>query len=270
MNITNQSEFMRNFTFLSLGKSNTSKIVTVTSIIIGASIVSMVHAPQTNALASSGEIINETLGADDESILAFATMDRQTPSFLARKSIEKNETVEAAAPTADRIKVIPVPDELSVGSSELLAIAETTTFKTPEKAPSSTGTVITSVSGNGYPWANAPFPNSIADDWGMYQRQCVSYAAWKVAASGRQMPFWGGRGNASSWDDNARADGIAVSSTPQVGSVAVSHAGGYGHVSYVEQVYGDGTIRISQYNAGWDGMYSEEKLSTSGLVFIHF
>jgi surface antigen/FtsZ-binding cell division protein ZapB len=122
----------------------------------------------------------------------------------------------------------------------------------------------------GYPWASAPFPNTIADPWGMYKRQCVSYTAWKVYKSGRHMPYWGGHGNANQWDENARAAGIPVDGNPRIGDVAVSNKGVYGHVMYVEAVYGDGTIYISQYNAGWDGRYSEARVSTSGLVFIHF
>lgn len=122
----------------------------------------------------------------------------------------------------------------------------------------------------GYPWANAPFPNEISDPWGMYQRQCVSYTAWKVWKSGRHMPYWGGRGNANEWDDNARAAGIPVDGNPRVGDIAVSNNGYYGHVMYVEAVNGDGTIYISQYNAGWDGRYSEAKIAVGNLVFIHF
>jgi surface antigen len=121
-----------------------------------------------------------------------------------------------------------------------------------------------------YPWANAPFPNSITDPWGMYQRQCVSYTAWKVASSGRHMPYWGGFGNANQWDDNARAAGIPVDTNPRVGDVAVDNNGYYGHVMYVEAVHDDGTITISQYNASWTGQYSEGRRSAAGLYFIHF
>jgi surface antigen len=125
--------------------------------------------------------------------------------------------------------------------------------------------------GGGYPgkWAFAPI-DSIVDSWGMYNRQCVSYAAWKVWSTGRYMPYWGGRGNANQWDDNARAAGIPVDTNPQPGSVAIKNAGFYGHAMYVEHVYGDGTIYVSQYNAGWDGNYSEARISAAGLVFIHF
>jgi surface antigen len=122
----------------------------------------------------------------------------------------------------------------------------------------------------GYPWANAPFPNSIPDPWGMYQRQCVSYTAWKVASTGRYMPYWGGRGNANQWDDNARAAGIPVDGNPRVGDVAVNNSGYYGHVMYVEAILGNGKVRVSQYNANWDGMYSVSDVTIAGLQFIHF
>lgn len=138
-----------------------------------------------------------------------------------------------------------------------------------ENARYNVGKVVSGGSG-GYPWANVPYPSSSVDPWGMFKRECVSYTAWKVHTSGRYMPYWGGRGNAKLWDDNARAAGIPVDTNPRVGDVAVSNAGRYGHVMYVEAVHGDGTITVSQYNASWDGKYSEVRRSTTGLVFVHF
>ena len=133
--------------------------------------------------------------------------------------------------------------------------------------------------GGGYPgstngpwgkWGcNYPLDYSI-DTWGMYNRECVSYTAYKVAASGRYMPYWGGRGNANRWDDNARASGIPVDGNPRVGDVAISNSGYYGHAMYVEHVYEDGRILISQYNASWTGQYSEKVIEPGSLVFIHF
>ena len=131
--------------------------------------------------------------------------------------------------------------------------------------------------GGGYPakWCNLPL-DAVIDSWGMYNRECVSYTAFKVHQdylAGRNthdMPYWGGIGNANQWDENAQRAGIPVNSTPAVGSIAVSNTGYYGHVMYVEHVYDDGTILVSQYNAGWDGRYSEARKYTTGLVFIHF
>lgn len=122
----------------------------------------------------------------------------------------------------------------------------------------------------GYPWANVSYPSYSADPWGMYKRECVSYTAWKVANSGRYMPYWGGRGNAKLWDDNARSAGIPVDTNPRVGDVAISNSGTYGHAMYVEAVHSDGTITVSQYNASWDGEYSVARRSVGNLVFIHF
>lgn len=133
----------------------------------------------------------------------------------------------------------------------------------------------------GYPniWANAPFPNEISDTWGMYLRQCVSYTAFKVhqdymdGKTNRDMPYWGGVGNANQWDDNAQASGIPVDNNPTVGSIAISNSGTWGHAMYVEQVStinGQQAIYVSQYNAGLDGQYSEGWRYTTGLVFLHF
>ncbi len=121
-------------------------------------------------------------------------------------------------------------------------------------------------------WRNAPM-DSLLDSWGMYNRECVSWTAWKVAYSGRHMPGWGflGIANANQWDDNARRAGIPVDGNPQPGDVAVWHIGFYGHVMYVESVNPNGTINISQYNHDFRGTYSEAyNMPTSGLVFIHF
>jgi surface antigen/peptidoglycan hydrolase CwlO-like protein len=125
--------------------------------------------------------------------------------------------------------------------------------------------------GGGYPgrWCRAPM-DSIVDTWGMYNRECVSYTAFRVAASGRYMPYWGGIGNANQWDDNARRAGIPTDGNPRPGDVAISNSGFYGHAMYVESVNGNGTINISQYNADWTGRYSTATISAYGLVFIHF
>lgn len=127
------------------------------------------------------------------------------------------------------------------------------------------------VTNGGYPtlWANAA-QDSLVDSWGMYNRECVSYTAFKVYQSGRYMPYWGGRGNANRWPANARAAGIPVDGNPRVGDVAISMSGYYGHAMYVERVNGDGTIRVSQYNYGIRGEYSEMTISSGGLYFIHF
>ena len=133
-----------------------------------------------------------------------------------------------------------------------------------------------SVGTGGYPskWANAPL-DAYVDDWGLYTRECVSYVAWKVASTGRYVPYFGGAGNANEWPSTAARHGIPSGSTPKAGAAAVMNIGYYGHVMYVESVNGDGTITISDYNRGWDGLYRGpddrgSRISASGLTYIYF
>lgn len=123
----------------------------------------------------------------------------------------------------------------------------------------------------GYPavWCYA-VQDSLVDNWGMYNRECVSYTAWKVAASGRYMPYWGGRGNANEWPSSARRDGIPTGSEPRVGSVAIMYIGYYGHAMYVERINPNGTIHVSQFNWSVRGEYSEMDINPNGLTFIYF
>ncbi len=147
-----------------------------------------------------------------------------------------------------------------------------------QMAASGTVLIASDGSNGGYPayLSNAP-QDSLVDPWGMYNRECVSYAAFKVAQSGRTMPYWGGVGNAQQWPSNAIADGIPVDRNPQVGDVAITYNAPFGHAMYVEAVNGR-DVTISQYNwpvNGQWGVWSEMTLSAdnSGLgpmYFIHF
>ena len=123
-------------------------------------------------------------------------------------------------------------------------------------------------SGNGgYPtaWCNAE-QDAFADSWGMYVRECVSYAAWKRSAIGRPVP--GGWGNANQWPGAARRAGYTVDGSPRVGDAAVYMPGSYGHVMIVEQVKSS-TVLVSQMNGDNDGHFSYGEWPISSLQFIH-
>ncbi len=134
--------------------------------------------------------------------------------------------------------------------------------------------------GGGYPAMYCNYEtDAFGDQWGMYIRECVSYTAYRVAASGRTMPNWGGVGNATQWPGNAIRAGIPVDGSPRVGDVAIAGAnmiGGVGHAMYVESIESGGWVHVSQYNwwptaHGPYGLYSEMDLKvTPGLSFIHF
>lgn len=130
--------------------------------------------------------------------------------------------------------------------------------------------------GGGYPavWQNAPL-DAFVDPWGLYTRECVSYTAWKVHSTGRYVPHFAGQGHAYQWPATTARHGIPNGKTPKAGSVAVWNVGYYGHVMYVEAVHGDGSITVSDYNLGWDGLYRYYTISAGdatarNLTYIYF
>lgn len=136
------------------------------------------------------------------------------------------------------------------------------------------------VATNGYgSWGcNFAKDNSL-DNWGMYNRECVSYTAYMVHEEyveglvAHDMPNWGGVGDAWEWIGDAENAGIPVDQNPQAGDIAIRPASGVygdvGHAMYVKAVSG-GQIYVQQYNADLMGNYSEGWRSASGLYFLHF
>ncbi len=134
------------------------------------------------------------------------------------------------------------------------------------------GQVVPGDPGHGnYPanWDSPTPQDSVFDSWGMYNRECVSYTAWKVFETYGQMPYWGGVGNANQWPGDARAAGIPTGSTPRVHSVAISTSGFYGHAMWVEAVSGN-RIYVSQFNFDLAGHYSEMWVNGSNFTYIYF
>ena len=108
--------------------------------------------------------------------------------------------------------------------------------------------------------------------WMIGECLLVNVLVMQVASSGRNMPYWGGRGNANEWPGNARAAGIPTGSQPKVGAIAVWDFGQYGHVAHVDAILSDGRVKISEYNVpAWTGNYSERIISSNDPdVYIYF
>lgn len=128
--------------------------------------------------------------------------------------------------------------------------------------------------GGGYPdrWCHAP-KDSMVDSYGMYSRECVSYAAFKVASTYGWPSYWTRGGNdAKNWLGRARGYGIPTGSTPKPGAVAVMRNGTYGHVAWVESVNSDGTFNYSDYNSDNRGNYAMHYNANPGLFdgYIYF
>lgn len=121
----------------------------------------------------------------------------------------------------------------------------------------------------GYPSASSP--RNLFDEWGYGYRNCTSWAAFRVAqVKGYTPPGLTGLGHAKSWPYNTSA---TVNSSPSGGVTVAISGGTYGHVRFVENVYGDGAVEVSDYNFGGDGIYRRYLLSpsqASALTYIHF
>lgn len=96
--------------------------------------------------------------------------------------------------------------------------------------------------GGGWLWGSGPIYGYNGYDYG--------YCTWYVAT---QIPVPANWGNASTWAYYAALSGWHVSTTPTVGSIAQTAAGGEGHVAIVTAVNPDGSIQVRDMNgiAGW-------------------
>lgn len=95
------------------------------------------------------------------------------------------------------------------------------------------------------------------DRWGYCTRQCVSFAAWAVEASGRIAPKF--YGNAKNWVSAAPSS--YVHRSPQVGDVAITTSGTYGHAMYVGAVSGNKFLAW-EYNQGLRGEFKNSRWIT--------
>lgn len=129
------------------------------------------------------------------------------------------------------------------------------------------------VCGGGYPtYLCSRAQDSMIDPWGMYNRECVSYAAFRVANDNGYMPRWGGHGMAYQWKGNAQAAGYKVTKTPAPGTVAWRGKSGttpVGHVGFVESVSGN-TYVVSEYNATGNGTYRKYQYTVGDGTFTDF
>lgn len=101
------------------------------------------------------------------------------------------------------------------------------------------------------------------------------YCTWWVAQRRAQAssPIPSNWGNANTWDEYASAQGWSVSKVPVAGSILQDDGGQYYsiyHVAYVEAVYPDGSILVSEMNVrGWN-VASQQRIPASRLGVLDF
>lgn len=107
--------------------------------------------------------------------------------------------------------------------------------------------------------------------WG----NCTYYVYNRVAQLGKpiQSPAMG---HAFMWSDSARSMGYNVSHTPKTGTIAVFSQGvagsdpTYGHVAFVEKVFADGSVLVSEMNVQGLNVISTRIISASDAQLTEF
>ena len=116
-------------------------------------------------------------------------------------------------------------------------------YVAPYVAPVVTAVVNYAGTGTGF-GGNTWFISSGTSDDGNYSHgNCTLYASNRRKALG--LPIGGDWGNAGSWAQGARNDGLAVDNSPSAGAVIQD----WGHVGIVESVLPNGDLSISEMNA---------------------
>jgi hypothetical protein len=132
--------------------------------------------------------------------------------------------------------------------------------------------------GDGYPYCGTQ--DSYSDPWALYNRECVSYVAWRMSSVyGRKVGSFGGVGNAYQWINwngnvgTAYKMGAVAVSDPQPGDAVILPSvyglAPVGHAMVVESVNGD-WVHVSQYNFYGTGEYSTMDIKKSGVIFLRF
>lgn len=137
-----------------------------------------------------------------------------------------------------------------------------TTNNTPAGNTSSSSS---HVAGGGFAEIN---PSYVAAINGGYPGQCTWYVYNRLAYLGAPIKHWR-MGNGGEWGYYGRLNGYSVTNTPKAGT-AVSWQGGeagisthYGHVAFVEKVYADGSILVSEMNMKGEFIISTRHVSAA-------
>lgn len=197
---------------------------------------------QISVSAAAVRDMKEQLEADKAEVEELLAQQQAAKETLVAKRSEQQNLVEKYQNDAEAYA------EVAKAAQEAQRAAEKAEQEAhPERYGGSTYTGI-----NTYPW-QADCPEK--QDWygtridgryiGGYVCECVSYTGWKAYEAYGLVLAWG---NASRWDDGARAAGYVVDHNPAAGTIGQDDAGIYGHVFWVESVNGDGSINVTEYN----------------------
>lgn len=134
------------------------------------------------------------------------------------------------------------------------------------------GEVVGKGSGNTYiePHRSAP-KDTLIDPSTCYNRECVSYTAWKIAEIKQgNWPTRTGAMSAKYWVDRLASWGYKMVSAPKEGGkyIGVVTSGTYGHVVWFEHKIDESKVQISEYNYADAGNYGLRNVPILGYIWF--
>ncbi len=102
------------------------------------------------------------------------------------------------------------------------------------------------------------------------RRNCTSYVAYRLAATGVSQAHYEHNGHGKDWFASAKAKGIATGAVAKVGAVAywTTGGGGFGHVAWVDSVNTDGSANTSNYNGSTGEFYKQNSVRPEGYIYF--
>lgn len=211
---------------------------------------------------------------------ALASMMKQALAVVFGLSEDNIKSIQEKAGQVNDKKELGL--SVSAKDGEVTASADTVTKKSVREELEEDGVDVSDIDsadvkpivepGKGAGYHNT-YPNpyrsagkdTLIDPSTCYNRECVSYTAWKVREATGSWPRRTGDMNAKNWVYRLPSWGFKKVSAPRNGGkyVGVYPHGRYGHVVWFE-----GGNMISEYNYGWTGHYHVRPVNLNSFVWF--
>lgn len=235
-----------------------------------------------NSTISQVKTLKAQLEADQQSVAAVLSNQKSQQATLAAKQAEQQQLLDQTQgnEAAYQQKIADAQSQMAAIAAQQRAYLQRITGGGMYNYGSIGSFQFRNYSGNtgcgggGYPLCGAQ--DSYSDQWGLLNRECVSYTAWAAYTRfSKNVTNFSGAGNAYQWPSTAQSlMNATIVSSPQPGDVAIlPPTPGFspiGHAMLVESVIDGSWVHVSQYNFGGTGEYSTMDIADSGVVFIHF
>jgi N-acetylmuramoyl-L-alanine amidase len=188
--------------------------------------------------------------------------------------VKKVVTGDTPVTLADKYKALS-EQIIAFNDAEIVGLIEGENIVIPDGSiapPPATVAIANNAGNSGFTWGGTEAVYTASYGFNGYD---YGYCTWYVANKriGAGSPIPANLGHASTWKSLAQRAGLGTGNIPAVGAVMWTPPRDfYGHVAYVEEVYPDGGVRVSEMNvAGWNVVssrtYSAE--AASGYTFIY-